>query len=411
MSLGKQVFGNLRLGEIVLVRGDRGRALRSRGPTGHADLRVPHRSELVRSHRSRRRHLAFADLARGGFASHALTRGSLASNDFARRSLTGFALARFARRLARPAVASAATTAASPTATRGIDILSTLGGLNVSDFARNYFARVDLARKSLIGELFARSLTGVGGSGELLAGESHEPTTRSRRRPAGRNATRGSLGTRRGHNRFLDRVDPSGSTSASSATAPAAATLGQLVRDLRHREIFVVTGDSASGARGVVVHAGHLCDVVEGVCHLDQIRAGVAPEADYFDADSHFLDRTDGWRKVPIATDDDRDVQVSGRLHHVDDKLDVEVRLDLAVAVLANVLAHDFVAVTGKEGMEVALILVVGIQTCVCIGPHEVSPGNRCLQQRHVVDVRAGCLGRVEDVRHVYEDGDVFTHE
>jgi hypothetical protein len=168
MSLGEQVFREFRLGEVVLVRGDWSRALRSRRPTGHADLRVPHRSELVRPRRSRRRRFAFADLARGGFACNGLARRCLARGDFARRCLARRGFARFAERLARSAVASAATTAASPTATRGIDILSALGGLNVGDFARSRFARNDLVCTSLIGKLFTRSLTGVGGSGELL---------------------------------------------------------------------------------------------------------------------------------------------------------------------------------------------------------------------------------------------------
>ena len=43
--LGQQVLGDLRLGKVVLVRrGDRSEAFR---PSGHADLGVPDRSELV----------------------------------------------------------------------------------------------------------------------------------------------------------------------------------------------------------------------------------------------------------------------------------------------------------------------------------------------------------------------------
>ena len=52
MPLGKQVFGDLRLGEVVLFRRDRREA---RGSRVHADLRVPYRSELVRSRRCRKR--------------------------------------------------------------------------------------------------------------------------------------------------------------------------------------------------------------------------------------------------------------------------------------------------------------------------------------------------------------------
>jgi hypothetical protein len=56
-SLGKEVFGDLRLGKVVLLRRDR---RESRRPAGHADLRVPDRTELVRA-RGRRgcRQLAF----------------------------------------------------------------------------------------------------------------------------------------------------------------------------------------------------------------------------------------------------------------------------------------------------------------------------------------------------------------
>jgi len=86
---------------------------------------------------------------------------------------------------------------------------------------------------------------------------------------------------------------------------------------------------------------------------------GVAPEADHLDPDPHLLDGPDGGGEVAVAGDDDRDVEVSGRLHHVDDELDVEVGLDLAVAVLANVLADDLEAVPVEERVEVALVLVL----------------------------------------------------
>jgi hypothetical protein len=56
-------------------------------------------------------------------------------------------------------VASAATASASPTATRGIDILSALGGLNVSDFARGGFARRGFAGRGFIEEFLVRGLT------------------------------------------------------------------------------------------------------------------------------------------------------------------------------------------------------------------------------------------------------------
>ena len=128
-------------------------------------------------------------------------------------------------------------------------------------------------------------------------------------------------------------------------------------------------------------------------------------------ADAHLLDGADGRREVAVARHDDRDVQVAGRLHQVDDELDVEVRLDLAVAVLADVLADDLVVVPRQERVELALVLVVRVQPGVGVGAHEIAPGGGRLQQRDVVDVHAGRLGRVEDVRHVHEDGDVLAHD
>ena len=115
-------------------------------------------------------------------------------------------------------------------------------------------------------------------------------------------------------------------------------------------------------------------------------------------------------REVAVAGHDDRDVEVAGGLHQVDDQLDVEVRLDLAVAVLADVLADDLVVVPREEGVEVALVLVVGVEPRVGIRTDEVPPGGCRLEERDVIDVRAGRLGRIEDVRHVHEDGDVLAH-
>src|SRR3954454_11014835 len=60
--------------------------------------------------------------------------------------------------------------------------------------------------------------------------------------------------------------------------------------------------------------------------------------------------------------------------------------------------------------MEVALVLVVRVEARVRIRAHEIATGTGRLQQRDVIDVHAGRLGRVEDVRHVDEDGDVLAH-
>ena len=60
--------------------------------------------------------------------------------------------------------------------------------------------------------------------------------------------------------------------------------------------------------------------------------------------------------------------------------------------------------------MEVALVFVLGIETGVGVGADEVAPRDRSFEKRDVVDVCAGRLCRVKDVRHVYEDGDVLAH-
>ena len=79
-------------------------------------------------------------------------------------------------------------------------------------------------------------------------------------------------------------------------------------------------------------------------------------------AHAHLLDGADGRGEIAVARHDDRDIEVPRRLHHVDDELDVEVGLDLAVAVLADVLADDLVAVPAQEVMEVALVLVLRVE-------------------------------------------------
>ena len=127
--------------------------------------------------------------------------------------------------------------------------------------------------------------------------------------------------------------------------------------------------------RGALLDPGELDDVGEQVGDLDEVRAGVAAEADDLDADALLLDRADGRREVAVAGDDDRDVQVPGRLHHVDDELDVEVGLDLAVAVLADVLADDLVVAAAQEVVEVALVLVVRVEPRIGVGAHEIAAG------------------------------------
>ena len=76
----------------------------------------------------------------------------------------------------------------------------------------------------------------------------------------------------------------------------------------------------------------------------------------------------------------------------------------------ADVLADDLVVAPAQEIVEVALVLVVRGEARISVGAHEVAPGRSRLEERDVIDVHAGGLGRIEDVRHVHEDGDVLAH-
>src|SRR3972149_6628467 len=183
---------------------------------------------------------------------------------------------------------------------------------------------------------------------------------------------------------------------APAAAAPARSALGFLVAHFGHGQV-ALGGHASAAARGILLHLRDLGDVDEGVGDVDEVGAGVAAEADDLDPHAHLLHGPDGRREVPVAGDDDRDVEVLRGAHHVHDELDVEVRLDLAVAVLADVLADDLVAAACKEAVELALVLVLGVEPRVGVGAGEGPPRRRRLQQRHVVDVHAGRPRRVED--------------
>ena len=247
-------------------------------------------------------------------------------------------------------------------------------------------------------------------AGQSLAGQGHRAgaiaATAAAAPAAGPPAFASAMPGRGGHG--LRLAGPSTATTSAATTAGAGA-LGLLVRHFGHRQVLAVVGDAAPGARALL-DARELDDVGEQVGDLDEVGAGVAAEADDLDADALLLDGADGRGEVAVAGHDDGDVEVPGGLHHVDDELDVEVRLDLAVAVLADVLAHDLVVAAAQEVVEVALVLVVRIEAGIGVGAHEVAARGGRLEQRDVVDVHAGGLGRIEDVRHVYEDGDVLAH-
>src|SRR6185312_15724279 len=81
-----------------------------------------------------------------------------------------------------------------------------------------------------------------------------------------------------------DRLDLAGPTAsptrAPAATATGSGALGLLVGHLGHRHVLVVVGDPPAGARRALLDLGDLGDVGEEVGDLDEIGAGVAPEAD-----------------------------------------------------------------------------------------------------------------------------------
>jgi hypothetical protein len=108
-----------------------------------------------------------------------------------------------------------------------------------------------------------------------------------------------------------------------------------------------------------------------------------------------------------VARHDDGDVEVARGLHQVDHELDVEVGLTLLVAVLADVLLTTLYWLRRGTGGSCAGFVR---RARYGIRADEIASGGGRLQQRDVVDVHAGRLGRVEDVRHVYEDGDVLAH-
>ena len=310
--------------------------------------------------------------------------------------------------LAASSATASATAAATSTATGLLAILGStgfapgrggrgIGGLVIEIVEREYLG----PRKIGLGQR-------TGGTRQALAGKGDQ--TRAITASGGGNGLReirakaATAAARCG-----DRLGIAAAATPARPTTSDPGPLGLLVGDLGHREIGIIVGDPATGACPLL-DAGQLDDVRELVGDLDQVGAGVAAEADDLDADALLLDRADGRREVTVAGDDDRDVEVSGRLHHVDDQLDVEVRLDLAVAVLADVLADDLVVAPAQEVVEVALVLVVWVEARVGVGTHEVAPGRCRLEERDVIDVHARGLGRIEDIRHVHEDGDVLAH-
>ncbi len=403
--LGDQVLGDLGLVEVLVVE-NRPELVGSRCRC--PELRVPDRAERRRARAARRGGdlgLLFLVVLEGfGVGRRRLS------------SLDGLACGQ--QLAVAPASAAAAATATpAPPPPTGL-ALAVLLGVAIGGRA-GHRLRVDVEGRQLLvfgvcGRTRRSGRRGRGDPGQLLAGKNRHRAVAGGRRSGEGLGARGHPGSARsstGTGAGGDRLGLARPATATAATAAAlAGALGLLVGDLGHRQVLVVAGDPPARARRGLVDACELRDVGEQVRDLDQVAGGVAAEAHDLDPDAHLLDGPDRGGEVAVTRDHDRDVEVAGGLHQVDDELDVEVRLDLAVAVLADVLADDLVVVPRQEGVEVALVLVVGVEPRVCVRADEIAPGGGRLEQRDVVDVRAGRLGRVEDVRHVHEDGDVLAH-
>ncbi|MFN8629324.1 MAG: hypothetical protein U0838_03100 [Chloroflexota bacterium] len=422
-ALGEQVLGDLGLVEVLLILGQRREAAR-RGARGRAQLLVPDRAErrggLARPGAAQRVHVVErrGQVTRGRAAGRALLAGR-ALNALDRRGsdrlalfvlLGGLALghalsglAALGRDLVTTSAAPAATTAAAaPAPALAIALALAVDSVNA--------LRRDLVELlGLLALLARRRDAGSGSARELLARQRDQLAAAGRRRDGRLLGVPRSRGRAPAARRGRNLLALAASAAAPTPAATSAGALGLLLGHLGHREVLIVVRHAAARAGGPLVDLGDLGDVGELVRDVDQVRGRVAAERDHLDPHAHLLDGADGRGEVAVARHDDRDVEVSRGLHHVDDEFDVEVGLDLAVAVLPDVLAHHLVVVAGEELVEVALVLVLGVEAGIGIRADEISSSGGRLQQRDVVDVHAGRLGRVEDVRHVHEDGDVLA--
>ena len=395
--LGEQVLGDLRL-VLVLLLDDTAEAGADVGSRRHADLAVPDGAEGGRLRRARGRVrlevlvLVFLVARAGGRLGRTGDAGRLAI----------LAATATATATATPASAAAWTVAlalALGTGRQpGLELAAALGGLLALLRLLGLEGGAGVLELLDLGPLVGGRRSGD--LGELLSRQ-HDEVGAGGRRPA---SARGRGRT----NRLGSLLALGGATASAAAAAAPRCALGLLVGHLGHRQV-VLGRHAAAAPRRALLDLRDLGDVDERVGDLDEVGAGVAAEADDLDADAHLLHGPDGRREVAVTGDDDGDVQVLGGAHHVHDQLDVEVGLDLPVAVLADVLADDLVAAAGQEGVELALVLVVRVEARVGVRAHEVPAGGGRLQQRRVVDVHAGRLGRVEDVRDVDEDGDILA--
>ena len=98
-----------------------------------------------------------------------------------------------------------------------------------------------------------------------------------------------------------------------------------------------------------------------------------------------------------------------------DGKVKANLDIELVVDMMKTARNLDIAIVVSGDGDFAPAIRAVQeqgvrVETRVRVRANEVAPRGGCLEQRDVIDVGAGRLGRVEDVRHVHEDGDVLAH-
>ena len=108
-----------------------------------------------------------------------------------------------------------------------------------------------------------------------------------------------------------------------------------------------------------------------------------------------------------MLSKDDVQAIVLGALNEINDELDVEIRLEATVAILANILADNLVVVAREEVVEGLLVLVVWIKTGVGVGANEIAVCRKGLEERDVIDVYAYSLCCIKDVCDVYENCDI----
>jgi uncharacterized LabA/DUF88 family protein len=98
-----------------------------------------------------------------------------------------------------------------------------------------------------------------------------------------------------------------------------------------------------------------------------------------------------------------------------DGKVKANLDIELVVDMMKTARNLDVAIVVSGDGDFAPAIravqeMGVRVEAGVGVGTHEIATRRCRLEERDVIDVHAGGLGRIEDVRHVHEDGDVLSH-